>query len=414
MKLLHVVHQYLPKYVGGTEIYVSLIAEGLAERGHQVVVFCGGDSHERRTHKDVPVVSVAGGVRGPRGAVGNFLTAFGNPGAEVFFRELCQKERPDVVHFHHVLGLSSRLIAIARGLGIPTVYTLHDYWFVCPNGQLFTETGHVCGGPALGLNCSVCAAHRLGAPPLALLAPAASPAFILRQQLMRRAVSASDLILAPSQFMMDTAIKHGLPKSKLRLLTLGIEKPRVAEAKGRRDRPVFTYIGSIARNKGVHILVEAFNFMAEVEADLYIYGGADAYPGYSEGLLKMASNPSIRFMGPLSRDKLGEALGNTDALIVPSLWYENYPLVVQEAFAAEVPVIASRHGSLARLVQDGVNGLLFEPGDSRDLAAKVRYLVADPQALDGLRCNVPQVKGVKEHIQELEEVYYALAASAPA
>ncbi|MBM2825994.1 MAG: putative Glycosyl transferase, group 1 [Dehalococcoidia bacterium] len=413
MKIIQVVHQYLPKYVGGTEIYVNLLAKGLTERGHELVVFCGGDSDGRQEYQGVPVVSVPGGLRGPRGVAGNFLTAFSNPGAERAFRELCQEERPDVVHFHHVLGLSSRLVAIARELGVPTVYTLHDYWFVCPNGQLFTEYGHPCDGPVLGVNCGVCAALRLGAAPLALLAPAAAPVFILRQRFMREAVSASDLILAPSQFMLDTAVKSGLPQSKLRLLSLGIEKPVVTDLRPPKDGLMFSYIGSIARTKGVHVLVEAFNRVADTRAELRIYGDTGAYPEYSQGLRRMASNPKIKFMGPLSRDRLGEALGNTDALIVPSLWYENYPLVVQEAFAAGVPVIASNSGSLAHLVQDGVNWLLFETGKPRDLEAKIRLLVANPRLIDDLRCNTPLVKGVKDHIMELEETYFALVAGTP-
>ncbi len=410
MKVLQVVHQFLPEYVGGTEIYVDTLSRGLVHRGHDVRIFSGSSDYSEHEWKDLTVHTVPGGLRGQRGATGNFLTAFGNAGTEHAFEKLCRDYAPDLVHFHHLAGLSSQLVSIARGLGIPTVFTLHDYWFLCPNGQLITERQRPCDGPVLGINCGVCAAHRLGLAPMSIFAPAVAPVFLKRQQVLKKAVSSVDVIVAPSKFIGHIAEKNGLPREKILYIDHGVEMSPVTKDHGRGldNKLTFMYLGSIAPVKGVHVLIDAFKCLTSGSARLLIYGDTSIFPKYGEQLKRTSAGSGIEFMGVANRDQVLKALRQADVLIVPSLWYENAPLVVQEAFAMGVPVVASKLGALEEWVTNEVNGLHFETGNAVDLGEKLKLLIDRPELLHKLRSNVPRVSSIDEHVQSIEGVYKGL------
>lgn len=420
MNILHVVHQFLPKYVGGTELYAANLAIGLRDHGHSVAIFAGDDAAGQRTWQGLPVHTVVGGLRGPRGVVGTFLTVFGNKSTSAAFERVLDVFRPDVVHVHHLAGLSPALPAQAAARGIPTVFTLHDYWFTCANAQLLTEDGRLCNGPVAGLNCGRCAALRIGFPPLTLPSPLLAPVFLARARRIRAALAAAALVLAPSGFVAEAARRFGVPQDRLRRVTFGVrteevQLPSGSMAPGRSEELRLTYLGSLARQKGVHVLVEAFQRLGEVPARLQIYGDPTAYPTYAAHLQELArGNPRIVFAGPLPRERLAEALAVTDALVVPSIWYENSPLVVKEAHAAGVPVLAAAVGALAEMVHHGQNGLLFPRDNPEALGETLRTLIQDPAILTYLRANIGPVKTQDDHITEMESLYReVLAQSRP-
>lgn len=416
MRVLQVVHQFLPKYVGGVEVYVAGLSRGLRDRGHQVALFTGGDEAGESRWEDMPVHTVVGGLRGPRGVVSTFLTTFANRQAEARFRDLCLVMRPDVVHFHHLLGLSPRLIAIAARMGIGTVFTLHDYWFMCSNTRLLQEEGGLCGGPALGVNCASCAATRLGIPALKLLTPAVAPVFMLRGRVVQRALRQADVLVAPSHFLHTLALQHGLPQERLVCMGLGLDTQELNIPSDGATRPAsgpvrLVYVGAISEQKGVHLLVDAFGRLEIGLAQLSIYGDGSASPEYARRLRENGAQDGVHFLGPVARGELGGVLAEADAVVVPSIWYENAPLVVQEAFAAGVPVIASRVGALAEQVRDGVDGILFQVGDPQDLAEKLQLFAQDVLLRTRLRENLPKVKSLPQHLEEVEQLYRKVVAA---
>ena len=101
-------------------------------------------------------------------------------------------------------------------------------------------------------------------------------------------------------------------------------------------------------------------------------------------------------------------LSDIDILVVPSIWYENSPLVIQEAFAAGIPVMASNLGGMAEAIRDEVDGLLFERGDVEDLAGKLRRFAQEPELLNQLKMGIPSVKSIETEVEELEKIYYEL------
>ncbi len=417
MRILQVVHQFPPTKIGGTEIYTQDLARELARRGHEVTVFHHEAvvtdqpfSEERafdgvRIHRVCSDVSAASPLR-------SFLLSFGNSFIEKDFARLLTEAHPDVVHFQHLKGLSLALIDAANRRHIPALMTLHDYWLLCGNAQLVRPNGSLCPGPLLWLNCAHCAAARVQRPHLLLGAPLIALLFAYRSLMAKRAMSMVPLFVTPTLFTKRIFERHGVPPAKIRPLAPGIDM-EVAGTKRANEKDAvvqFVYVGGLSWQKGVHVLVEAFNGIDRPEARLCIYGDESSFPEYSASLHELATNPAIRFMGSVPHQELGQVLADADAVVVPSVWYETYGLIVQEAFAAKVPVIASDLGALAERVTDGVDGMLVPPHDAGALREAMRKVIDDRSLLAGLRENVPQMKRLSTHTDEILTLYEGLLA----
>jgi len=182
----------------------------------------------------------------------------------------------------------------------------------------------------------------------------------------------------------------------------------VAAARGPRGpyRGHYAYVGALAWQKGVHVLVDAFRQLGDVGASLRMWGSPSAFPDYAAELRSRAAGcPWIRFEGEIHHNRVGEALAWADYLIVPSLWWENSPITIREAHAVGVPVIASRLGALPEKVAETQGGLLFEPGDEKSLLEVLTRTHRFPQLLERLRDKLPQVPGIDQHAVVMEGIY---------
>ena len=168
------------------------------------------------------------------------------------------------------------------------------------------------------------------------------------------------------------------------------------------------YLGGLAWQKGVHVLVEAFNRLPPDRAELTVYGDPRPFPDYVARLRALAHHPRIRFAGPYAPEDRWRVLADLDLVVVPSVWPEISSLVTQEAFAAGVPVVAARVGALAGRVRDGVDGRLVPPGDVRALAAVLADLAQRPDELARLRQGVRPPRTLGEHVAEIEGIYRGL------
>ena len=320
----------------------------------------------------------SGGRRSPRRgrlrAPAAYWHTFRDEAIESEFRRFLDTVRPDLVHFQHVQGVSARLIALVAPL--PRVLTLHDYWYFCANSQLVRPDHSVCAGPRLGWNCVDCATARVDLQGLRALRPLIALPFAYRNAYLRRQLQGIDAFIAPSKFLAEEYARQGFPAAAIEVLENGVDFERLNAGSGAllpqpKVRPHFAFLGSLAWQKGVHVLVAAFNRLGP-DASLTIYGSERTFPDYVQGLRAAAAHPNIRFAGALDPRDVGAALRTVDCLVVPSVWYENSPLVIQEAYAIGVPVIASRLGALQEKVHSGVTGELFAAGDDRDLERVLR------------------------------------------
>jgi glycosyltransferase involved in cell wall biosynthesis len=257
-----------------------------------------------------------------------------------------------------------------------------------------------------------CATSRADLHRLRALRPLVALPLAYRNLYLSRQAGQVDLFIAPSEFLRQQYIQQGFPADRIVTIENGMDTSRLA-GYGNPQIPhdathvQFGFLGSLAWQKGVHVLVEAFNRMPP-NARLVVYGSDRVFPEYAAEVRSLAKHPGIRFAGALDYRRIGGALCELDCLVTPSLWFENSPLVIQEAFSLGIPVVASRLGALVEKVDDGRTGRLFEPGSVDDLARVLQELVDQPAQLGELARNTVAPPTMASHAQQLLGLYAEL------
>ena len=418
MKILFVIHQYLPRHCAGTEVYTHSLVRELSKR-HEVSVYChepaldgGSVPYVSETYEGIQVRRVAAWVAGHKPRPWDvFRNSYRNPVIEADFCRMLADLRPDVLHVQHLKDLSVGILGRARMHRVPMAMTLHDYWAMCPNAQRIRPDGTICTGTHWHLECGYCTSARLGIPLLRAGAPFLIPFFGARDRYVQRQMSHVGRFIAPSAFLRNQYIAAGYPADNILLLENGLDLSRITSSGPRPGfRGHYAFIGSLAWQKGVHVLIDAFRGLDAPHAQLRIWGDLKVFPDYSSELRKHAADhPGISFEGVIPPARVGEALVWADYLVVPSLWWENSPVTIQEAYAAGVPVITSKLGALPEKVVDGQSGLLFEPGSAASLRRVLRRTCKDAGLVDRLRSGLPEVVGIAEHARLIERIYRDLA-----
>jgi len=414
MRIAFVVHKFPPHSVGGVETYTWSLARVLSELGHPGHVFYplqGVTPSTAQLERDgihewrVPLPA----SRESEDPIQQYWHTFRDQSIEAGFERFLAAAEPDVVHFQHVQGASARLLCLAARY--PRLLTLHDYWFFCATSQLAMPDGAVCAGPRWCLNCVDCLTVRPDLRRLRTLRALVALPLIYRNVYLRQCVRSLSLFLAPSEFLRQQYIQQGLPAERIVTVELGLDANRLnadmAELPAPPAKPHFGYLGTLGQHKGVHILVEAFNQLPE-RASLTVYGDETRFPAYVAELKRAVTHPNIRFAGAVDHRHVGAALRQMDCLIVPSLWYENSPLVIQEAYGVGIPVVASRLGALPEKVEDGKTGWLFNAGDSADLARVLWRLIERPEQLQAARQHIHPPLTMHQHAERMLQIYRAL------
>jgi glycosyltransferase involved in cell wall biosynthesis len=450
VRILVIVHQFLPRDSAGTEVYTYKLAKALQARGHELCVYHthrdpDRPQHEltRGEHDGLPVRSAV-----HNHWFGDFRGVYKNERMEENLVRVLDEFRPDLVHVQHLHLHSIGYLDIIADRGIPIVFTLAEYLLLCLRSWLVKLDFSLCEGPS-PQECARCAIvwpgprnavarklHPRGSMERIRYGdPRLRPRYSLRRflgKVRRRISSASevravelrrqeheaalarvDLFVAPSRFLMGKFVEHGLVAAdRIVFSDYGFDhapfegcRPR----EGGRTGPLrIGYIGSIAEQKGVHLLVEACNGLPEDALECRIHGDLDAFPRYAEEIRGRHRHPGVRFLGRYDNVRIGEVLSGLDVLVVPSRWFENSPLSIHEAFMAGLPVITGNRGGMAELVEHGTSGLLFEIGDAGDLRRQIRRLLDEPELLGRLRAGIPEVKDIAQDAEETEERFRRL------
>ena len=418
MRILLVSHKLAPHSLGGVEVYTLNLARALQAQ-HEVSVFYRHDkpggppySEDDQDSDGIWTHCISCNPIGLSASVaGQFFDTFVNQQIEDSFVRFVDRFRPDLIHVQHVMGLSARLLLLARRHGSPVILTLHDYWFLCGNSQLIWPDARTCQGKAWGMNCVRCAtAARFSSSLARWLRPVLAPLFLYRDHLVRQTALAADLFISPSQFLIGQYVAAGFPSDRFACLENGIPVQRILQFARQppSGRLRVSFLGSLAWQKGIHILVEAFNGLPHDVACLRIWGDPTIFPDYAQRLRQTLTHPDAQLMGRLANEEVGRALADSDVMVVPSLWYENSPVVIQEARAAGVPIVASAHGALAEKIRHEVDGLLFPPGDVAALRQALQRLINDPDLRFRLRQNTQPPMDMDEHVRRLEVLYRQL------
>jgi len=232
-----------------------------------------------------------------------------------------------------------------------------------------------------------------------------------RRRTVKKAISQVDQLIVVSRFLEERVqALCGLPAQRLTLVSCGLDLsgwqrlPKTATDGVLR----IGYIGQISPPKGVHMLVDAFNQLRPTSRRplLSIYGDLTPRPRYVRSLRRLAGgHPDIAFEGRFDNARVAEVLQQADVLVVASQWYETGPLVTWEAFASGTPVVATDLPNMKYQVRDEVDGLLFAPDDSRDLARQLQRLLDAPVLVKELASNIRPVKSHEDEMRQILEVY---------
>jgi glycosyltransferase involved in cell wall biosynthesis/MoaA/NifB/PqqE/SkfB family radical SAM enzyme len=427
MHILKVIHGYPPSYNAGSEVYSKNICQHLA-LSHRVSVVTREENPFRPCY-EVNQEDLSGNLRlfkinNPQGKDG-----YRHKGMDAVFKNLVIQLKPDVAHIGHLNHLSTGFIDILKKLEIPTLFTLHDFWLMCPRGQFLTrgigsdDNFQLCAGQEDNKCATSCyKVYHSGLEESAEKDEDYWTAWVSsRMSETRKVMEKVDRFIAPSKYLMNRFIEDfNVPAEKISYLDYGFPPYLKPVEKSSSKTPfTFGYIGTHIPAKGVNLLIEAFNKL-DSDVHLRIYGRDIGQPTQSLKRLAESAGARISFMGEYDNENIvKEVFEQVDCIVVPSIWAENSPLVIHEAQACRVPVITADFGGMAEYVEHGVNGLLFEHRSVSSLTNQMTYAALNPQVMRALgqrgylNHNNGKVPTLEEHCSELERHYKSVLSAKP-
>lgn len=444
MKVALITYHFPPQYNAGGEKYMYQLAKYLLAHGHVVEVVTIESTTEKtleprctsEIYQQIPVNRLFLNLKD---APNLFELTYRNPYLGKWIREYLQRTRPELVHYNSGYLLGGTVIEAANELKIPSVLTLHEYWFLCPNFTLFRPDGQNCEDLCPPSRCAWVqlrdkrryrvperlSGYKLGK---AVEQLSRSKAFLRasgfqcnvnqiedRRQYLKRVFDKVDVLLSPSQFLIQKFQDFGFDASRIKFQPLGLEmnpslKSETSHIQPRKEFHI-GYMGQFAYHKGIHDLIRAFQKLKKAPGacKLLLYGKYAPESPYGRRLQALSENSDeIIFQGAYDNSMVAQVLDEIDVLVVPSIWYENRPYVILEAQAMGKPVIASRIGGMVELIEDDKNGLLFETGNVDDLARQLQRLIDSPMLLSRLQAGIEPVYSQEDEMTSIMATYQSL------
>ena len=392
--VLVVSHGHPAHSIGGAEVAAYNLHKGLAALPEAESRFLARVGHPTRRHDATALMRLRGDAREilfHADDYDHFLVS--NRNTDEIRRDFVRLLRdvgPDVVHFHHFIGLGLEcLYAVREALPEATiVVTFHEYLGICHHhGQMVKTAGMKLCNRATPNDCNGCFPE---------IAPAR---FLARERFIRGMLELADHYVSPSRFLMDRYVAWGLDPAKFSVIENGLDIADPAPLRalppgGRRSR--FAFFGQLTPYKGADILVDAVSRIPDAvwgdDSVLLIYGGnLERQPQvYQDKFARLveAAGRRVRFCGPFQNTDLPRLMRSIDWVCVPSVWWENSPVVIQEAFFHGRPLVASDIGGTAEKVTDEVDGITFRAGSPEDLGDAVTRCLTEPGLWDRLRAGI--------------------------
>jgi glycosyltransferase involved in cell wall biosynthesis len=446
-----VVHGFPPDTWAGTEIYTFNIASEMQRRGHDVTILTRsgpeGDEPEfnlrREEFQGLRVIRMT-----HRLDFADLRESYLRTGPEMAFREVLAEVEPDLVHFQHLIHMSAGLVDIARRRGLATVVTCHDYWALCARVQMIRPDGAICPSN-MGSGCYLCIKEKgldrveqaakldgrikagkivgrlaelmskVGIGPQGVQSRAQDFRQLQeRTNVVPAAYAAADLRISPSRFLRDKYLESGAFEPHTFLYSDNGMRTDHVEALSKTPDPDgrirFGFVGSLVWYKGGEVLIQAIKRLADgplaERVHLHIYGGFDPETDeHHQQLATLAEGAPVTFHGRFDNSRLSEVYADIDVLVVPSVWYENSPITIHEAYLTRTPVLASDIGGMAEYVRDGLDGLTFRVGEADDLASKMARFIEEPDLLGRIEASewMP-IKTLLQNGEEMEARYLSL------
>lgn len=408
-RVLVVAHNHPDFHPGGTEIFAHDLFREYRARPDVKALFLAATNRLHREQR--PGTSFQSVGDAPDEVImwsghfdGFYLSQIDSYGVVPHLVNLLEEFRPDVVHIHHVLLIGVEFIALVRRI-LPDariVVTLHDYYAICAHdGLMMRPKGRERCDRATPSRCNSC------------FPEISADRFLLRERFIKTLFGQVHRFIAPSHFIKDRFIAWGLSADSIEVVSNG--RPAVEPAPHRPSatgrRPIFGYFGNLNPWKGVPSLLKAAQRLISgglEDFELRIHGGAPFQSSdFVEELetLIEETDPYVVRLGPYRREELPVLISAVDWVVMPSIWWENAPLVIQEAFLHRRPVIASNIGGMAEAVRDGIDGLHVRPDDPISLANAMRRAMDTPNLWDTLVAGIKAPANITEVADRHLRVY---------
>lgn len=349
MRMKIVIAHNAYRFAGGEDAVVEAEASMLRDHGHEVVLY-------QRHNDELESMSKAAAA----------AAAIWSHRSSSEMADLCSRFHPDVIHVHNTFPLiSPSVLWMAAKKRIPVIQTLHNFRLLCPQA-MFLRDGKVCEDclgklPWRGVTRKCYRGSTLQS--------AVAASVLATHRVLGTYRDCISCFIALSAFARDKLIAGGLPAERFRIKPNFVRSDRMPDWSRRMGG---LFVGRLSAEKGLDVLADAIRMSNG--ADIYIVG-----TGPLEDFARKVFGAA--YLGHQPRERVLELLHGARYLVAPSTCYETFGLTLIEAFASGTPVIASRHGAYAELVHDGVNGLLFSPGDPRDLADKIAWAERHPERM---------------------------------
>jgi glycosyltransferase involved in cell wall biosynthesis len=395
LKVLHLCHNHPALHPGGTEIFALDLHRALKESNEVDGLFIGCvDENHRRQRPGTVFQGIGPNADEMLMWTGHFdnfyLSQIDLHGIVPELTDLLNTVKPDIVHFHHILLMGVEILFLVRRV-LPKakiVLSLHDYYAICAHdGQMVTTTER---RPCQQASPDAC--HRCF--------PQLEPEhFVLRERHIKTHFSVVDRFLSPSNFLRRRFINWGLAADRIEVLRNARPDPEISPHRQLRDgegRNHFAYFGNLNPNKGILVLLDAARILNQRRPGSFrveIHGGApfqsDAFKADLAAALAKVEG-FVHWHGAYQATEMAGLMRDVDWVVTPSIWWENAPLVIDEAFAQRRPVIASDMGGMAESVRHEVDGLTFRPADAAALADTMERALTEPRLWERLVEGIPQ------------------------
>ncbi len=311
--------------------------------------------------------------------------------------------KPDIIHYHSFLNFSMGVAKDVHEAGIPSVYTSHNYWPLCPRMYLFDDKLNLCSGPSAdGSKCAACVKNN-----------DQKDGYAARAEEGRRMLGEYvDRHLAVSNRVKELFVANGHREDRIHVLqqqpetadriwrTVGVKREIVEDL----NRPLrIGFIGSLLLQKGVHLLVQALQAFSRERLEGFVFGGGPE--PVVKWLKTLDKKNLVTFTGKYELNELPDLLKKIDVMVVPSVWEDCAPLVVSEGLAARLPVIGARMGGIPDFIEEGTTGFLFSYNDVQELAQKIGGFISDRKLLGRMQRNIRYTRSFGDYMDDLLRHY---------
>lgn len=433
MKILFVIHNFLPYSSTGVENYTFTLAKSL-KRDHSVLIYSAIFDPLREKYSSFKYnynkINVEAFYHDSVSKIFSDITS--NTLLDRRFEELISSFKPDIVHFQHLMFHSTGYAEILKNKGIPSVLTVHDFYYYCPDlGQKLFLGRFPCYNKS-PIKCALCfRTSRINISQidkivykraskssilsnigekipymtyivkgLRLFQSRPIPEDIIKREIeMLNFLKSQNAILSPSLYYRDFYGRF-TGHNNIIHLDYGFEIPREKRIlREKRDRLILGFVGTISRHKGAHLIIEVAKRFKDL-IKILVWGN-DRNDRILSKRLKSLKN--VEYKGEFEHNRKEEAYKNIDYLIVPSIWEENSPLVIHESLLYNTPVIASNLGGNRELIIEGNNGFLFDPSKKNSLLDLIEKIIKENIRIENVDSSM--VMDINTHTRRIEGIY---------